>query len=142
MATETITHADLRHTLGRAWHNFITSGFADDEHPQKMRRVMFLNIFAFITILALFLFGFMNLLGTASWASPRNGMIQIASGLVDAFNGALNDINHIICKTELGTSAVRDAGFPISPVPTSADAHPNTHLPLNSTISPKNHLTL
>jgi signal transduction histidine kinase/CheY-like chemotaxis protein len=81
MAHESMVDPRGMGAIHRAWHNFITSDFREDEHSPEMRRVMFLNIFAFITILALVVFGTINLLADSRWASFHNGIIEIASAL-------------------------------------------------------------
>lgn len=84
MTQKRVTDTVTQGTIKRVWYSFKTSGFQEDEHSPEMRRVMFLNIFAFITILALLVFGSVNLLVDTPWTSTQNGIIEILAALAGA----------------------------------------------------------
>lgn len=62
----------------RAWQSFVTAGMDVGPASAAMRRLRFQHLFALITVVALSVFGLMNLLSDQPAASRRNGLVELA----------------------------------------------------------------
>lgn len=76
------------------WVNFLTSGFGEDLQSFRMRRVKFLNMFAFVTVIALLLFGAYNTMLSPYEYAVRNGLVEIGFAICGALILAYLRLSH------------------------------------------------
>lgn len=78
------TNPSLRRKLLRFWNSYVNGGFEPEGPSIAIHRIRFFNIFALVTVIALLLFGVVNIF-SATPSGLRNGLIELllaVSGIV------------------------------------------------------------
>ena len=70
------SNPSLRRRLLQLWHSYVNGGLVAEGPDVAIRRVRFLNIFALVIVIALIIFGALNLF-SATTAGFRNGLFEL-----------------------------------------------------------------